>query len=218
MKNKLIVALDYINLEESLKFVKEVSDIIWGVKLRALVLEHSLDVISEFKQYCNVMLDFKLYDIASAMDESIRIHLQYGVDITTVHCSSTFIPEEIYKNNVIGVTVLSSMKQKDFSLFNNDKICNVVSDMVNFADRYYGGIVCSPLELSGINKPNLLKICPGVRPEGYTIEDDQSRVDTPCSTINNGADLIVIGRPIILAKDMVGATKKIIENMDGDIC
>ncbi len=164
------------------------------------------------------MLDFKLYDIASAMDESIRMHLHHGVDITTVHCSSTFIPEDIYKDNVIGVTVLSSMKQKDFNLFNTGKICNVVSDMVNFADGHYGGIVCSPLELSGMNKPNLLKICPGVRPEGYTTEDDQSRVDTPCSTIKNGADLIVMGRPILLAKDMVGATKRIIESMEGDIC
>ena len=218
MKNKLIVALDHINLDKSIKFVKEVSDIIWGVKLRALVLEHSLDVISEFKQYCNVMLDFKLYDIASAMDESIRMHLHHGVDITTVHCSSMFIPENTYKNNVIGVTVLSSMKQKDFSLFSNDKICNVVSDMVDFADNNYGGIVCSPLELSGMGKPDLLKICPGVRPEGYITEDDQSRVDTPCSTIKNGADLIVIGRPILLAKDMVGATKKIIESVDGGIC
>ena len=217
MRKKLIVALDNIDLSRSIKLVKGVSDIIWGVKLRSLVLKHSLSIVEEFKQYCNVMLDFKLYDIQSAMEESIGLHLQYGADITTIHCSSMFIPKE-YKNNVIGVTILSSMKQNDFNRFNKGTICKTVSEMVNFSDKYHGGIVCSPLELSGIDKPNLLKICPGVRPKEYINKDDQSRIDTPCSTIKNGADLIVIGRPIILAKDKVGTTKKIIESMNGDLC
>ena len=218
MSKKLIIALDNINLSKSIKLVKEVSDIIWGVKLRSLVLKHSLSVVEEFKQYCNVMLDFKLYDIRSAMEESIGLHLQYGVDITTVHCSSMFIPDSTHKSNVVGVTVLSSMKQKDFNRFNNGKIRKTVSDMVNFSDKHYGGIVCSPLELRDIDSLNLLKICPGVRPKGYIGRDDQNRVDTPCSTIRNGADLIVMGRPIILEKDMISATKKIIENFDGDMC
>jgi len=213
LKNKLIIALDNIDLYRSKKFIKEVSNIIWGVKLRSLILKHSLDVVEEFKQYCNVMVDFKLYDIKSAMDESIGLHLQHGADLTTVHCLSMFTPRYEYKRNVIGVTVISSMTQKDFNLFNNNKITNVVSNMVDFSEKHYGGIVCSPLELKVVSKFKMLKICPGVRPEDYISKDEQSRVNTPSYTIKNGADLIVIGRPIILAKDMIGETKKIIESM-----
>jgi len=217
LKTKLIISLDRIALGKAKRFIKEVSNLIWGVKLRSLVLQNSLDVIEEFKQYCNVMLDFKLYDIESAMDESIGLHLQHGADLTTVHCSSVFKPKEEHQKSVIGVTVLSSMCQEEFNLFNNNKINDVVSNMVDFSDKYYGGIVCSPLELKGISKFKQLKICPGVRPEGYIGKDEQSRVDTPGSTIKNGADLIVIGRPIVLSKDMVGETKKIVEGIYGGL-
>ena len=96
-KKQIIVSLDHINLKESLAYVKKVSSLIWGVKIRGLVLKHSLKIVEEFKQYTNVMLDFKLYDINSAMDESIRMHIDAGVDLTTIHCTSLFIPDISYK-------------------------------------------------------------------------------------------------------------------------
>ena len=187
---KIIVALDYINLKKSLSYVKKVSSLIWGVKLRGLVLKHSLKIVEEFKQYTNVMLDFKLYDIESAMDESIRMQMEVGVDLTTVHCRSMFIPDISYQKNIIGVTVLTSVNKFD-----------IPYKMILFANNNYGGIVCSSQDLSKINIPNdnLLKLCPGIRPTFYSNIDDQNRISTPKYAIDNGADLLIIGRSIIFS-------------------
>jgi len=197
---RIIVALDYIDLKKSLSYIKKVSSLIWGVKIRGLVLKHSLKIIEEFKQYTNVMLDFKLYDIESAMDESIRMHIEAGVDLTTIHCSSMFIPDISYKKNIIGVTVLTSINK-----------FNIPYETILFANNNYKGIVCSPRDLLKINIPNdnLLKLCPGIRPIFYNNIDDQNRTSTPKHAIDNGADLIIIGRPIIFSNDMVKTTELI---------
>ena len=213
---KIIVALDHINLKESLDYVKKASDLIWGVKIRGLILEHSIKIIREFKHYTNVMVDFKLYDIPSAIDEAIQQHIYYGADLTTVHCSSFFKPNISYQDNVLGVTILTSIDKENFKLFNSYKIKNVVKKMISFAsNNNYGGIVCSTKELSIAQnyKEYLKMICPGIRPADYNILDDQSRISIPDIAIKNGADLIVIGRPITNAKDMVNATKVICESI-----
>ena len=213
---KIIVALDHMNLRDSLLYVKQASDLIWGVKIRGLILEHSIKVIEEFKQYTNVMVDFKLYDIHSAIDEAIEQHLYYGADLTTVHCSSFFVPKSSYKDNVLGVTILTSIDQNKFKLFNSYKIKTVVKKMLSFAsNNNYGGIVCSPKELSITKKYKeyLKMVCPGIRPTNYNILDDQKRMATPESAIKNGADLIVIGRPITNSKDMKRSTELIVESI-----
>ncbi len=214
---RIIVALDHIELKESLEYVKQTSNLIWGVKLRGLILEHSIKIIEEFKQYTNVMVDFKLYDINSAINEAIEQHVYYGADLTTVHCSSFFKPTISYQDNVLGVTILTSIDQEKFKLFNSYKINTVVKKMLSFAsNNNYGGIVCSPNELSITQKyKNTLKrVCPGIRPSYYNVSDEQNRVSTPKAAIKNGADLIVIGRPILNAKDKIEATKMIYESID----
>ena len=88
--------------------------------------------------------------------------------------------------------------------------------MISFANNNYGGIVCSPQDLSKINTPNsLLKLCPGIRPIFYNKSDDQSRTSTPKQAIDNGANLIIIGRPIIFSNDMVKTTELIFNEVIG---
>ena len=160
-------------------------------------------MLKKFLHYTNVMLDFKLYDIKSAMDESIRMHIEASVDLTTIHCKSLFIPDISYKKNIIGVTVLTSVNK-----------FNIPYNMISFADNNYGGIVCSPQDLSKINTSNnLLKLCPGIRPTFYNKIDEQSRTSTPKQAIDNGADLIIIGRPIISSNDMVKTTELIFNEL-----
>jgi orotidine-5'-phosphate decarboxylase len=68
--------------------------------------------------------------------------------------------------------------------------------------------VCSPLELSQIRSVAIKKICPGVRPAWYQGQDDQHRAATPAEAIANGADFLVIGRPLLNAKDMVATIRQ----------
>ena len=72
------------------------------------------------------------------------------------------------------------------------------------------GVVCSVRELGDVGQvgPGLLRVTPGIRPMGASV-DDQARVATPAEAIKRGADLLVIGRPITRAKDPVAAARMI---------
>jgi len=91
-------------------------------------------------------------------------------------------------------------------------ICMVVPNLARIAEEYhYGYLVCSAKDLWLLRDYYFDKfkfqkiICPGIRPEWYQKKDDQKRVMTPSEAIKAGADLLVIGRPILNHTDPVGA-------------
>jgi orotidine-5'-phosphate decarboxylase len=184
---------------------------VWGYKVRRSILERGLAVIQEVKAFGNVMLDFKLFDIPSAMTESLKLHIDYGVDITTVHCTSGYHPESegLTKDHIAGITVLTSMDRPAFSrYYRGDSIYAMVKRMAQDAVRCYEYLVCSPRDLKHIRTVKIKKICPGIRPRWYLEKDDQERTATPAEAIQNGADLLVIGRPILKSDDIVGAVRR----------
>ena len=70
MKSRIILPLDHTPYDRAIEIMKKTSGLVWGYKLRRSILEEGLGVIGEVKKYGHVMLDFKLYDIPSAMTES----------------------------------------------------------------------------------------------------------------------------------------------------
>jgi len=211
MNNKIILPLDNVPWEEAGKIMQQTSGLVWGYKIRRSILERGLGVIEEIKAFGNVMLDFKLYDIPSAMTESLRMHIDAGVDITTVHCTSGYDPaaEGLSGENIAGVTVLTSMSENDFSRYYRGKdIPGMVEDMARVAATRYSYLVCSPRELERIRSLEIKKICPGIRPRWYLQEDDQTRTATPAGAIKSGAELLVIGRPILRSDDVAAAVRK----------
>jgi len=202
---KIILSLDNIPFAESIKIMKQTTGRVWGYKLRRQVIEYDIRmVVALTKQYGNVMVDFKLFDIPSAMNESLKLHFGCGVDISTIHCSSCYVPSlDIDSSKIAGVTILTSMNKYDFSKTYNthhsdmqNKIKSFIKDAIH---NKYGYIVCSSMDLldGDISSMNIKKICPGIRPSWYKAKDDQDRTMTPKQAIDAGADLLVIGRPII---------------------
>ena len=208
MTSRIILPLDNIAWDDARDILERTRGLVWGYKLRRSVLEHGLGMVAEVKKYGNVMLDFKLFDIPSAMTESLRMHIAAGADITTVHCTAGYDPaaEGMSADRIAGVTILTSTVAKDFQrYYRGESISDMVQQMARQAQGRYEYLVCSPRELQQIGSLRIRKICPGVRPSWYAADDDQRRTATPADAIRDGADLLVIGRPILNAEDIVEA-------------
>jgi len=105
---------------------------------------------------------------------------------------------------VIGVSILTSLKEEDsIALFNN-KLEDQISNLFKIAfNANIDGIVCSPHELEIANKilgSHLIKITPGIR--DIKVEDDQARTMSAKEAIEKGSTFLVIGRPITQAEDI----------------
>ena len=211
MDSKIILALDNIPWERAYEIIKETRGLVWGYKVRRSVLDQGLQVVNEIKKFGNVMLDFKLFDIPSAMTESLKEHIEAGADITTIHCTSCYDPESegMAKDHIAGVTILTSMKKSGFDrYYRRGSISDMVELMAQDAANHYEYLVCSAQDLKQINYLSIKKICPGIRPVWYKEKDDQEWLATPSEAISNGAHLLVIGRPLLNADNIVNALKR----------
>ena len=167
MDSKIILPLDHLPWEQAQQVIQKTTGLVWGYKIRRSVLDQGLSVIKEIKTYGRVMLDFKLYDIPSAMTESLKQHFQAGADISTVHCTACFSPsaENMAGDRIAGVTILTSMGTDEFKRhYRGPGITAMVKQMAHDASEHFGYLVCSPQELPQIQSVPIKKICPGIRP------------------------------------------------------
>jgi len=108
------------------------------------------------------------------------------------------------KTRILGVTVLTSLSDDDLRAdgIAAGTTATVKTRAALAAKAGIGGLVCSPLEVAEVKAaaPALVRVVPGVRPAGAA-KGDQKRVATPRDAIANGADYLVIGRPIRDAAD-----------------
>ena len=107
---------------------------------------------------------------------------------------------------ILGVSLLTSLDDSDTrELYNND-LEKQFNNLINLAtETKVDGIVCSSQELELITDPSLIKVVPGIRNQESS--DDQKRVMTSSEAYSNGADYIVVGRPITQAKYIEEAVK-----------
>jgi orotidine-5'-phosphate decarboxylase len=177
-----------------------------------------------------VFLDLKLHDIPATVAGAMKIIADLGVQFATVHCGET--PEMLKAAvaaagrsvGVLGVTVLTSVSAKDiqaagFSPEYSSDISALVTKRAAMA-RATGcaGIVCSGLEVKSVKAKfgkDFIAVTPGIRPAWDAQgKDDQKRITTPAQAVQNGADYLVIGRPIRNAKDPREAARRIAEEID----
>jgi len=211
MDSRIILPLDHVQWDQARDIMRRTEGLVWGYKIRRSVLDRGLTVIPDIKRHGRVMLDFKLYDIPSAMTESLTLHLTADADITTVHCTSGYDPAAhgLTKDHIAGVTILTSMGREDFKrYYRGESPQQMVAQMAAEAVSRYAYLVCSATDLESIQALDIKKICPGIRPSWYQEDDDQHRTGTPAAAIRQGADLLVIGRPLLGADDIVGALER----------
>lgn len=215
-KNKIILPLDSMDLTEAMKLVNKVKDLVWGFKVNDLLVQEGIEIIKKIKSVgANVMADLKLFDIPNTMNNSIKLLRSAGADIITVHALSNYSPMYFNDaNKIAGVTILTSFCDSDSVVsFNRDTAFMVQELSGRCSMNNYRYLVCSPKDLDVI-KVSCKKICPGIRPTWYGKKDDQHMPQTPSYAIKKGADLLVVGRPILNASDMIKAINLINEEIE----
>ena len=214
MSNKrLIIALDFKNIDEMSHFISNLDPqkCIVKVGLQLFISEGPkvLDFLSQ--RGFEIFLDLKLHDIPNTVRKSVEEISQYNVKLTTIHLQGG--RDMIQAANqvkgdtkILGVSLLTSLDDSDTrELYNND-FEKQFNNLINLAkETKVDGIVCSSQELELITNPSLIKVVPGIRNQESS--DDQKRVMTSSEAYSNGADYIVVGRPITQAKFIEEAVK-----------
>jgi orotidine-5'-phosphate decarboxylase len=172
-----------------------------------------------------VFLDLKLHDIPVTVKRAMVQVADLGVEFATVHCGDSqamleaAVEGSAGRVNLLGVTVLTSVAAADLAAAGyreqySASLADLVMKRAAMAKRSgCAGVVCSGHEVRQIKAAlggDFVAVTPGIRPRGQPVsDDDQSRVVTPAMAIAQGADYLVVGRPIRDAADPLAAARAI---------
>ena len=225
LDERIIFALDVASPELAKEWVKRVETHVKfykvGLQLFLAGWFHIVDWISERGH--KVMVDLKFFDIPETVALAVKQLQDRNVTFTTVHGNDPIIRAAVREKSelkILAVTVLTSFGEEDMSEMG---FTGKVEDLVLLrAQRALqlgcDGVVSSGLEAKRLRNDlgeKLLIVTPGIRP-GQNIgiqEDDQKRIMTAQKAILNGADYIVVGRPISHAEDPIA----VVESMQSEI-
>ena len=156
-----------------------------------------------------VFVDLKFFDIPATVGRAIKALSSKGVDLATIHGNDAIMEAAASAKGdlkVLAVTALTSLDRGDLDDLGFQ--CDIAELVLSRARRALqigcDGIVSSGLEVAMIRDrlgDKLLVITPGIRPVDNREDDDQKRAVSVESAIQNGADYLVVGRPIRDAKD-----------------
>lgn len=214
VKDRIILALDVPALDDAIDLVRSTKDFIGMYKVgMELFYSAGSDAVNAIvNEGVPVFLDLKLHDIPETVERTSRVLASMGVDMFNVHCMGGMRmmraaagaiesqPGE-KRVKVLGVTMLTSLTEDEISreLGIRGTIHERVTALARQAkESGLDGVIASPHEIVAIKQAcgdEFLVVTPGVRPVGAAA-DDQRRIMTPAQAIRNGADYIVIGRPI----------------------
>jgi len=229
-KDRIIFALDVPTVDEAVKYARLLKDSVgvFKIGLQLFVAEGPavVEAVREAAPGCGIFLDLKFHDIPATVEGAMRSAATIGADFITVHCEegSAMLRAAVEKagnTKVLGVTVLTSMAGESLAEAGIDpKYGERATDLVLHRARIArvagcAGVVCSGLEARSVRKEfggDLLIITPGIRGREDVV-GDQKRVATPYNAVKDGADYIVVGRPIRNADDPVEAAARIAEDV-----
>tara|TARA_B100001123_G_C14960679_1_gene887542 strand:- start:74 stop:772 length:699 start_codon:yes stop_codon:yes gene_type:complete len=212
-KNKVIVAIDLDNFEEIIKLIDRIKNSIFGIKLGyEFLFNFGIDGYKKIQdKKINIFLDLKLHDIPNTVKKGLDAIFKLEPYFTTLHLSGgdkMFQDLQInrQKTKLLGITALTSLDNEQVKkYYKRESINELVHEYSKYAlENKLDGIVCSANEISIVKKiigNNLIIVTPGIRPTSYKLKDDQERTMEPKKAISLGADYLVIGRPIIQAKN-----------------
>lgn len=229
-KDRLIVALLSDTMKHVESMVKLLKDDVHIFEVGAPTYTAlGPDVIKMVHHHgCKVFLDLKYHDIPSTVARAVSVATKLGVTMLNVHASGghdmlsrtvdaalSAAGSRSKMPKLIAVTVLTSME----SLGDIGVQFEVREQVVRLARLSKGcglhGVLASPLEIAPIRKAcgdKFLIVTPGVRPLG-TEALDQRRIASPIMAIAAGADYLVIGRPIVEAKDPRAVVRAILKEI-----
>lgn len=205
-KAPVIIALDGMEKEAAVSLAAKVSGRVWGFKVHDLFDTYGPEIISLLKPFGKVFVDMKLNDIPQTMYNRTKAQIDNGADLVTVHASAGMEALEAAAKaggeKVVAVTKLTSEPAS-------------VEQVVARAEIAYSAgirnIVCSAHEAHAVRSAvakDVNIITPGIRLADSKTHDQQ-RVATPEYALEQGADLLVVGRSITQAEDPVKVLEEI---------
>jgi orotidine-5'-phosphate decarboxylase len=217
--NPIIVALDVPTMGEAIALADSLVDEVGGFKvgMELMMGEGPAAIETIAARGSPVFVDAKLHDIPNTVERAATRIKGAGARWVTVHASGgegmmQAAVRGMGGSGVLAVTMLTSLSQADLE---STGVPAPASDhVVSLASLAAGsgteGVVCSPEEVGRVKdkEPSLFVFTPGVRPASSE-HDDQKRVATPERAIADGADFLVIGRPITRAANPVAAAREI---------
>jgi orotidine-5'-phosphate decarboxylase len=218
MSKTIIVAVDETQLGNFQSVVDSLDSDLCMIKVGSVsfnALGHQAISYASNKGF-KIFLDLKLHDIPNTVKKSIKGLVSLPIDMMTIHTSGGLEMMKAAKKavdgtdiKIFGVTALTSLSDEDTSLIFKRTAAEQVNTMLDLAEQAgIDGVVCSPHELSLVTKrESLLSITPGIRLKDSN--DDQNRVMTPKDALKQGANFLVIGRPITEAKNIKKALLEI---------
>ena len=228
-KAPIAVALDAPDLATARLWASAVSPYVSVVKVGLEVFlrdGHDAVHVAREASDCDIFLDLKLHDIPATVAGAARSIANLSPKYLTVHASGgadmiAAAVQALPDTHVTAVTILTSLNQQQlidmsFSGSAQDIVRRLASIAVNAGAR---AIVCSPQEVAAVRSEvgaGITLITPGVRPVGADA-GDQQRIATPQQALADGADILVIGRPITGAPDLAVAAREIAASINPSV-
>jgi orotidine-5'-phosphate decarboxylase len=225
--DRLIVAMDVPDALAGLKLAEQLGDTVSFYKIGlGMLTGGGLALANELKQELGkrIFRDMKLFDIGATVENAVRGLAQYDLDFLTVH-GDPYVVRAAKEGaagkdmKILAVTILTSLDRADLdsALIKTGEIRDLVQERAGKAFAAGAdGVIASPQEAALIRalpeSVGKLIVTPGVRPTGADL-GDQKRVATPASAIADGADHIVVGRPVWQATDPRAATLAILDEL-----
>lgn len=229
---RLIVALDYPDWHEAEALVSKLPDARHFKVGLELYLASSGSAVQRLKDLGKeVFLDLKFHDIPQTVAAAVAQAARSGADMMNVHASGGPAMLEAAarardiaqaagkRTKLIAVTILTSLDDTDTKTigYSDASATEAAVRLAGLAKRSgLDGVVCSPheiLQLKQLHGSQFILVTPGVRPS-WSEKGDQKRVFTPADAIRDGADYIVVGRPITKAEVPAEAYASIIGEME----
>lgn len=225
--DRLIVALDVPNVLQGMQLAEQIGERVNFYKIGlGMLTGGGLALANELKQEHGkrIFLDMKLFDISATVEAAVRGIAQFDLDFLTVHGDPHVV--RAAKEGAAGtdlkilaVTILTSLDRDDLdaSLLVPGDIPDLVTERAARAfEAGADGVISSPNEAAAIRAlreaQDRLIVTPGVRPAGAE-KGDQKRIATPARAIADGADHIVVGRPVWQAANPAAAVSAIVTEM-----
>lgn len=230
MKSELIIALDVQKIESVTQVIDALPPAIAFFKVGLeLFTSHGPTALAPLLQRNKrIFLDLKIHDIPNTVAQAVLSAGRHRVALLTVHATGgramlAAAAEAAAKlgpdrPRLVAVTTLTSLAQTDLADIGVSRELREHTLALGRMAVSCGidGIVCSAQEVSAFRKalgPDAILVTPGIRPTGADI-GDQKRVATPASAVKDGANFLVVGRPILAATNPRVAAEAILAEME----
>ena len=225
--DRLIVALDVPNVLAGLELARDLGDSVSFYKIGlGMLTGGGLALANELRQEHGkrIFLDMKLFDIGATVEAAVRGFAQFDIDLLTVHGDPHVVRAAREgaagsDMKILAVTILTSLDRADLDaglLRPGDLHELTVERAARAFEAGADGVIASPQEAAAIralpNAVDRLIVTPGVRPAGADA-GDQKRIATPSAALRDGADHIVVGRPVWQADDPRAAVQAILSQI-----